>query len=238
MIPAKTTMLYEGKAKILYNTEESDLLIQYFKDDTTAFNKQKFEIIANKGVLNNEISSIIMQKLQNIVPTHFISRLNDREQLVKKATIIPLEVVVRNITAGSFAKSFGLETGKVLKSPLVEFFYKKDELNDPAISPNQIVCLEILNHSQIQILEDYAKKINAVLIEIFKEAGLNLVDFKVEFGFNSKGEIILADEISPDSCRLWDIETGKSFDKDVFRKSLGDITTYYAEVLNRLQKTL
>jgi phosphoribosylaminoimidazole-succinocarboxamide synthase len=229
------TKLYEGKAKILYKTDDEGLIVQYFKDDTTAFNKQKFEIIEGKGILNNEISSIIMQKLHTIVPTHFIKKLNEREQLVKSAKIIPLEVVVRNVVAGSFAKNFGLETGRELKQPLVEFFYKKDELNDPIISPNQITCLEILTQNQITIIEEYALKINKVLKDIFSKCSLKLVDFKVEFGFDKEENIILADEISPDSCRLWDLETGKSFDKDVFRKGLGNIIDYYKEVLKRLQ---
>ncbi len=229
-------MLYEGKAKILYKTEKEGFLVQYFKDDTTAFNKQKFEVIEGKGILNNEISAIIMKKLEGVVPTHFVEKLNEREQLVKTAKIIPLEVVVRNVIAGSFAKNFGLETGKELKNPLVEFFYKKDELNDPMISPNQIICLEILKKPQIEILEEYALKINTILKEVFGKCGFKLVDFKIEFGFDAGGKIMLADEISPDSCRLWDLETGKSFDKDVFRKGLGNIVDYYKEVLKRLQK--
>jgi phosphoribosylaminoimidazole-succinocarboxamide synthase len=236
IIAQKKEMLYEGKAKILYKTDDAGLLIQYFKDDTTAFNKQKFEIIEGKGILNNEISTIIMKKLKEVVPNHFVKKLNEREQLVLPVKIIPLEVVVRNVIAGSFAKNFGLTVGEALKQPLVEFFFKKDELNDPIISPNQIECLEILNKSQIAILEDYALKVNAVLREIFTKIGFKLVDFKIEFGFDLKGNIILADEISPDSCRLWDVMTGKSFDKDVFRKGLGNIIEYYSEVLERLQK--
>ena len=232
----KREMLYEGKAKILYNTQDPEILIQYFKDDTTAFNKIKFEIIEGKGVLNNEISTIIMGKLAGIVPTHFIEKLNEREQVVRKVSIIPLEVVVRNVAAGSFAKNFGVEAGLELPEPSVEFFLKKDELNDPAISPNQIVVLRLLNREQIAKLEEYALKINSFLKDFFAKTGFILVDFKVEFGFNSKGEIILADEISPDSCRLWDFETKKSYDKDVFRKGLGNIVEFYTEVLNRIKK--
>jgi phosphoribosylaminoimidazole-succinocarboxamide synthase len=209
--------------------------VQYFKDDITAFNKLKFEIIEGKGILNNKISSMIMEKLKGVVPTHFIRQLNDREQLVKLVKIIPLEVVVRNMIAGSFAKNFGLETGKTLTRPLVEFFYKKDELNDPIISPNQIECLEIATKPQIAKLEEYALKVNVILKALMEKAGFNLVDFKIEFGIDDNGEVILADEISPDSCRLWDKITGKSFDKDVFRKNLGDVMLHYKEILRRLE---
>lgn len=235
-VPNKLEMIYEGKAKTLFKTDDNDLLIQYFKDDATAFNKVKFDVISTKGIINNEISSIIMEKLAGIVPTHFVLKLNEREQLVKKVSIIPLEVVVRNIVAGSFAKNFGIEAGKILPSPSVEFFYKKDELNDPMISPNQVIVLEILNKEQIAIIEDYALKVNAFLKPFFKKIGFDLVDFKIEFGFNSKGEIILADEISPDSCRIWDEKTGKSFDKDIFRKDLGNLIDGYTIVLERMRK--
>ena len=232
MMPKKLEMLYEGKAKILFNTEESNILIQYFKDDATAFNKQKFDVIDGKGVLNNEISSIIMEKLKGVLPTHFIKKINEREQLVKKVTIIPLEVVVRNIVAGSFAKNYGVEAGKVFKTPCVEFFYKKDELNDPLISPNQIIALEILDAKQISIVENYALKVNSVLKPLFQTCDFTLVDFKIEFGFDENGEIMLADEISPDSSRLWNKE-GKSFDKDIFRKNLGSLTEGYKIVLEK-----
>lgn len=230
----KSDVLYEGKAKIIYKTNHFGLLIQYFKDDTTAFNKVKFEIIEGKGVLNNSISSIIMEKLANIVPTHFIRKINEREQLVMAASVIPLEVVVRNVSAGSFAKNFGIAYGKPILPPLVEFFYKKDELGDPTISPNQIICLGLTGRDAISKMEGYALKINSFLKELFLKAGIVLVDFKVEFGYLDSGELVLADEISPDSCRLWDVETNKSLDKDLFRKGLGDIVPAYAEVLHRI----
>lgn len=236
--PQKQEILYEGKAKILYKTNNPDFLIQYFKDDTTAFNNQKFEIIDGKGVLNNNISAFIMSQLANIVPNHFVQKLNEREQLISPVKIIPLEVVVRNVTAGSFCKNFGFAEGVVLKKPCVEFFYKKDELNDPPISPNQIVILEILEKNQIEILENYANKVNDFLKELFLKIDITLVDFKIEFGFNAKNEIILADEISPDSCRLWDLKTGKKLDKDIFRKNLGNLTEGYNEVFQRLSKII
>ncbi len=236
--PIKKEALYEGKAKIVYKTSEEGLFIQHFKDEVTAFNKVKFAQITDKGALCSEISSILMEALNKTIKTHFVKRLNEREQLVKSVKIIPLEVVVRNTIAGSFAKSFGLEVGKHLKSPLVEFFYKKDELNDPVISPNQIVCLEIATKKELEQIEDLALKVNSVILPIFAKAGLILVDFKIEVGLDKDGTIIVADEISPDTCRLWDKESKQPLDKDVFRKDLGDISITYKEVLERLKSAI
>jgi phosphoribosylaminoimidazole-succinocarboxamide synthase len=236
MTPKKLALIYEGKAKKLFSTEDPELVIQYFKDDATAFNKQKYAIIEGKGILNNEISSIIMGKLKEILPTHFIEKLNEREQLVKKVTIFPIEVTVRNIAAGNFVKNFGVESGMVFPFPSVEFYYKKDELGDPAISLNQILVLEIASREQMAKLEEYALKINTFLKEFFAKCGIKLVDFKVEFGLTSKGEIVLADEISPDTCRLRDIQTGKILDKDIFRQELGSLVEGYTEVLNRVKE--
>ena len=235
MAPKKLELIYEGKAKKVFSTEDSELVIQYFKDDATAFNKQKYAIIEGKGILNNEISSIIMSKLKEILPTHFIEKLNEREQLVKKVTIFPIEVTVRNIAAGNFVKNFGVESGMVFPFPSVEFYYKKDELGDPAISLNQILVLEIASREQMAKLEEYALKINTFLKEFFAKCGIKLVDFKVEFGLTSKGEIVLADEISPDTCRLRDIQTGKILDKDIFRQELGSLVEGYTEVLTRIK---
>ena len=193
MAPKKLELIYEGKAKKVFSTEDSELVIQYFKDDATAFNKQKYAIIEGKGILNNEISSIIMSKLKEILPTHFIEKLNEREQLVKKVTIFPIEVTVRNIAAGNFVKNFGVESGMVFPFPSVEFYYKKDELGDPAISLNQILVLEIASREQMAKLEEYALKINTFLKEFFAKCGIKLVDFKVELGLHlkikSKGKI-------------------------------------------------
>jgi phosphoribosylaminoimidazole-succinocarboxamide synthase len=236
MTPKKLELIYEGKAKKVFSTEDSELVIQYFKDDATAFNKQKHAIIEGKGILNNEISSIIMGRLKEILPTHFIEKLNEREQLVKKVTIFPIEVTVRNIAAGNFVKNFGVESGMVFPFPSVEFYYKKDELGDPAISLNQILVLEIASREQMATLEGYALKINTFLKEFFTKCGIKLVDFKVEFGLTSKGEIVLADEISPDTCRLRDIQTGKILDKDIFRQELGSLVEGYSEVLKRMKR--
>lgn len=233
----KQNILYEGKAKILYKTNQQDVLIQYFKDDVTAFNNPEFtKVLEGKGRLCNEVSSIIMNKLQGVVPTHFISKINEREQLVKPAKIIPLEVVVRNIASGSFAKNYGLPNGTVLKSPTFELFFKKDELNDPLISPSSAIALSIATEEEISKIQSYAFKINEVLKELFNLAGITLVDFKTEFGYLQNGELALADEISPDTCRLWEKATGKILDKDIFRKNLGSIIEGYTQVLTGLQK--
>ncbi len=226
--------IYEGKAKILYTTENPEEIIQYFKDDTTAFNNEKFAIKQGKGILNNVISSRFMDIMrENGIKTHFIKRIDDRNQLVQKVTIIPLEVIVRNVAAGSFSKKFGIERGTILSAPLVEFSYKRDELGDPLIPNDHITLLKIATDAEIAFIKNEALKINEILRMQFEQCGLSLVDFKIEFGKDKNGDIILADEISPDSCRLWNAD-GKSLDKDLFREDKGDIVEAYTDVARKL----
>jgi len=231
----KLTKIYEGKAKILYATANQNELIQYFKDDATAFNNLKKDIIAGKGVLNNLISEFIMLELaKNNIPTHFIKRLNEREQLVKKVQIIPLEVIVRNITAGSMAKRLGIEEGLVLDEAVFEISYKNDILADPLInSDHAIKVLKVVSREQFDLVKNYALKINQILKDLFNKINIKLVDFKIEFGIDESGKIILADEISPDSCRLWDKSTNNKMDKDRFRRDLGGLIEAYQEIANR-----
>jgi phosphoribosylaminoimidazole-succinocarboxamide synthase len=235
----KIEKIYEGKAKILYSTENPNLLVQYFKDDATAFNAQKKAVIEGKGVLNNVISEFIMLKLaQENIPTHFIKRLDKREQLIKKVKIIPLEVIIRNISAGSMAKRLGIEEGRELLSPIFEICYKDDALGDPLINDDHAInVLKIINKNQLHEIKDYSLKINEILQKIFKDIKIKLVDFKIEFGFDveNKNQILLADEISPDSCRLWDENTSEKLDKDRFRRDLGGLVEAYQEVANRLK---
>lgn len=232
----KSTKLYEGKAKILYKTEDQNQLIQYFKDDATAFNNIKKDIIAKKGILNNFISEFLMQKLsEKNIPNHFIKRLNDREQLVKKAKIIPLEIIIRNVTAGSMAKRLGIEEGLRLDQPIFEICYKDDALGDPLICDcHAITVLKVISDSELQKIKDLSFQINKILQNIFNNIGIDLVDFKLEFGYDNEGNIMLADEISPDSCRLWDKNNGEKLDKDVFRRDLGDLVTAYEKVAKGL----
>lgn len=231
--------LYEGKAKILYEGPEPNTIIQYFKDDATAFNNQKKGEINGKGVINNRISEFLMKELGNIgVENHFIRNLNMREQLVKKVEIIPVEVIVRNIAAGSFSQRLGVKEGTQLDFPLVEFCYKKDELNDPLITTEHVILLNLANFEEVDFMKNTARRINDFLCGLFVGIGIRLVDFKIEFGkyYTDEGwEIILADEISPDSCRLWDIKTGEKMDKDRFRRDLGGIEEAYQEVARRLK---
>jgi phosphoribosylaminoimidazole-succinocarboxamide synthase len=235
----KIEKIYEGKAKILYSTENPNLLVQYFKDDATAFNAQKKAVIEGKGVLNNVISEFIMLKLaQENIPTHFIKRLDKREQLIKKVKIIPLEVIIRNISAGSMAKRLGIEEGRELLSPIFEICYKDDALGDPLINDDHAInVLKIINKNQLHEIKEYSLKINEILQKIFKDIKIKLVDFKIEFGFDveNKNQILLADEISPDSCRLWDENTSEKLDKDRFRRDLGGLVEAYQEVANRLK---
>ena len=234
----KLEQLYEGKAKILFATADNNNLIQYFKDDATAFNAQKKAVINGKGVLNNFISEYIMKKLnEEGIPNHFIKRINEREQLIKKVKIIPLEVIVRNIVAGSLAKRLGLSEGKELTSAIFEICYKNDALQDPLINDDQAVhVLEIISNDQLNLIREYSLKINKILKKLFFDINIKLVDFKIEFGFDVvSNQIILADEISPDSCRLWDKDTNKKLDKDLFRRDLGNIVDAYQEVANRLK---
>lgn len=227
--------IYEGKAKKVYATENPNEVIIFYKDDATAFNNIKKGTIENKGVLNHKITTAIFSYLEaNGVPTHHIKTIDERTQLCKKVEIIPLEVIVRNTLAGSTAKLLGIEEGLKLESPIFEICYKKDELKDPLINDYHAISLNIATREDLDTIYSLTKKINTLLIEFFKKAGINLVDFKIEFGKDSEGKIILADEISPDSCRLWDITTNKKLDKDRFRRDLGDVEEAYIEVLNRI----
>ncbi len=238
MSGSRRRLVYEGKAKILYEGPEPGTLIQYFKDDTTAFDATKKAKLEGKGVINNRISEYIMTQLNAIgVPTHFIKRLNMREQLIREVEIIPLEVVVRNVMAGSLAKRFGREEGEQLPRSVVEFYYKDDKLHDPMVSEEHILAFNWASPQDIDDIMSLAIRINDFLTGLFLGAGIRLVDFKIEFGRLWEGDmarIILADEISPDSCRLWDIETGEKMDKDRFRRDLGNVTEAYQEVARRL----
>ncbi len=230
--------VYEGKAKVLYEGPEPGTLIQHFKDDATAFNAKKHALIEGKGVLNNRISEVIFQRLGEIgVPTHFIKRINMREQLIREVEIIPLEVVVRNIAAGSLATRLGLEEGSALPRSVIEFYYKDDKLNDPMVSEEHITAFGWATPGEIEEIMSLALRINDFLIGLFLGIGIRLVDFKVEFGRmwdNENVRIVLADEISPDCCRLWDIQSGEKLDKDRFRRDLGGMLEAYQEVAKRL----
>ncbi|MFS0820670.1 phosphoribosylaminoimidazolesuccinocarboxamide synthase [Bacillus sp. 1P02SD] len=231
----KLSLLYEGKAKKLYQTAEESIVLVEYKDEATAFNGEKKAQIVGKGHLNNEITSMLFSKLHIAgIRTHFIGKLSQNEQLVKRVSIIPLEVVVRNVVAGSFSKRVGIEEGTNLKKPIVEFYYKNDDLGDPLVNEDHIDVLELATKEQVQELKEQALKINDVLRTFFLELQIRLVDFKLEFGVTKDGEILLADEISPDTCRFWDLETNEKFDKDVFRRDLGNLTDAYTEILNRL----
>jgi phosphoribosylaminoimidazole-succinocarboxamide synthase len=230
--------IYEGKAKVLFEGPEPGTLVQYFKDDATAFNNQKKGVITGKGVLNNRISEYLMTRLTEAgIPTHFLRRLNMREQLVREVEIVPLEVVVRNVAAGSLATRFGLTEGTPLPRSIVEFYYKNDELSDPLVSEEHITAFGWATTQEIDEILNLALRINDFLSGLFLGVGLRLVDFKVEFGRLWEGEemrIVLADEISPDSCRLWDIKTNEKLDKDRFRRDLGQVEEAYQEVARRL----
>lgn len=231
----KREQLYEGKAKKVYLTEDPELLIVDYKDDATAFNGLKKGTIAGKGVINNKMSNLLMQRLEKAgVPTHFVEELSDRETLVKKVSIVPLEVIIRNIAAGSFSKRYGVEEGKVFLSPTIEFSYKNDELGDPLINSYHAEALELATRDEIETIKKYAFAINQELKAFWAECGVTLVDFKIEFGRLADGTIVLADEISPDTCRLWDSATGTKLDKDRFRRDLGNVEDAYTEVMNRL----
>lgn len=232
----KTDLLYSGKAKDIYATADSDQIVAVYKDQATAFNGGKKEQITGKGRLNNLISSLIFEKLNEAgVKTHFIKRLSDTEQLNRKVEIIPLEVVLRNVTAGSFSKRFGVEEGIALSTPIVEFYYKKDELDDPFINDEHIAFLNLASPEEIAYIKEETRRINGFLKDLFAQIGLTLVDFKLEFGVDSSGQIVLADEFSPDNCRLWDAD-GNHLDKDVFRRGLGELTEVYEVVLAKLQE--
>ncbi len=230
--------IYEGKAKILFEGPEPGTLIQYFKDDATAFNNKKHDVLEGKGVLNNRISEFIMLGLERIgIPTHFIKRLNMREQLIHHVEIVPLEVVVRNVAAGQICKRLGIDDGTVLPRSIIEFYYKNDDLGDPIVSEEHITAFNWANPQEIDDMMAMALRINDYLSGMFGAVGIKLIDFKVEFGRQYEGEmmrLILADEISPDCCRLHDMETGEIMDKDRFRQDLGKVTDAYREVARRL----
>ena len=234
----KKELLYEGKAKRIYATENPNEVICEYKDSLTAFNGEKASSEEGKGALNLAITTVIFEALEKAgIPTHLIKKISDTEQLVKKCDIILIEVVVRNIAAGSLAKRLGLKEGEKLPFTIVEFYYKKDELNDPLINDDHCMILGLVKErSELDLLRSYGLKVNDFLVEFFDKAGMTLVDFKIEFGRDSQGNIILADEITPDSCRLWDKETGKKMDKDIFRQDLGDLKQAYEEVLERIAK--
>jgi len=237
-IMPKRRRIYEGKAKILYEGPEPGTLIQFFKDDATAFNKKKHEIVDGKGVLNNRISEHIFTHLNQIgIPTHFIRRLNMREQLIREVEIIPLEVVVRNVAAGSLSQRLGIPEGELLPRSIIEFYYKKDELDDPMVSEEHITAFGWASPPEIDDIMSLAVRINDFLSGLFLGVGIRLVDFKIELGRLFEGDmmrIVLADEISPDSCRLWDIKTDEKMDKDRFRRDMGGLLEAYREVANRL----
>ena len=231
----KREQLYEGKAKKVFATDDPEFLIVSYKDDATAFNGLKKGTIIGKGVINNRMSNLLMQRLEKAgIPTHFIKELSDRETLVKKVSIVPLEVIVRNIAAGSFSKRYGVEEGFVFETPTIEFSYKNDELGDPLMDEYHAIAMKIATVEEIETIKKYAFGINEQLKAFWAECGVILVDFKLEFGRLMDGTIVLADEISPDTSRLWDSKTGEKLDKDRFRRDLGGVEDAYAEVMERL----
>ena len=231
----KLEQIYEGKAKKVFATDDPDVVIVDYKDDATAFNGIKKGSIAGKGVINNRMSNHMMRKLEaEGIPTHLIEELSDRETAVKKVSIVPLEVIVRNISAGSFAKRFGVEEGIVFENPTIEFSYKNDDLGDPLMNAYHAVALKVATWEEIDLIKNYAFRINTLLKGFLKSVGIDLVDFKLEFGKTSDGKIVLADEISPDTCRLWDEVTHEKLDKDRFRREMGGVEDAYQEVMRRL----
>ena len=231
----KKEQLYEGKAKKVFATDDANLVIVDYKDDATAFNGLKKGTIAGKGVINNRVTNYLMQLLEsNGVPTHFVKELSERETVVKKVSIVPLEVIIRNISAGSFAKRYGVEEGIVFDEPTIEFSYKNDDLGDPLINSYHALALKLATKAEIETIKTLAFKVNEVLKEYFLGLGIELVDFKLEFGRTSDVKIVLADEISPDTCRFWDSKTHEKLDKDRFRRDLGHVEDAYIEIRKRL----
>lgn len=232
----KLEQIYEGKAKKVFKTDDPALYIVDYKDDATAFNGAKKGTIAGKGVINNQMTNFFMQRMEKAgIPTHFVQELSQRETLVKKVAIVPLEVIIRNISAGSFAKHYGVEEGIVFENPTIEFSYKCDELDDPLLNEYHALALKLATQTEIDTIKKYAFAVNDVLKAFWKECGVTLVDFKLEFGKLSDGSIVLADEISPDTCRLWDAKTGEKLDKDRFRRDLGGVEDAYSEVMRRMK---
>lgn len=231
----KCEMLYEGKAKKVYTTEDPELYIVDYKDDATAFNGLKKGTILGKGAINNRVTNHLMKMLESKgIPTHFVERLSDRETVVKKVKIVPLEVIIRNIAAGSMSKRLGIEEGKVLPVTVLEYSYKNDDLGDPLINDYHALAMELCTREELDQIANYALKINEILKEYFKEVNVDLVDFKLEFGKLSDGTIVLADEISPDTCRFWDATTHEKLDKDRFRRDMDNVDAGYHEILKRL----
>ena len=231
----KSEQLYEGKAKKVFKTDDPEVYIVDYKDDATAFDGLKKGTIVGKGVVNNRMSNLLFQMLEKKgIPTHFVKELSERETAVKKVSIVPLEVIVRNIAAGSFSKRFGVEEGTVLKCPTLEFCLKDDDLHDPMINEYHILALDLASKEDLETITDMTFRVNDALKEFFLSIGIELVDFKLEFGRTTDGKIILADEISPDTCRLWDSKTHEKLDKDRFRRDLGGVEDAYAEIMKRL----
>ena len=231
----KLEQLYEGKAKKVFATEDPDVVIVDYKDDATAFNGEKKGTIVGKGVINNRMTNYVFQVLEKEgVPTHYVEELSDRETAVKKVEIVPLEVIVRNVAAGSFSKRLGIEEGRKLLAPTLEFSYKDDDLGDPLINDHHAVALKAATYDELKKIYEMTKTINEVMVDMWDRLGIILVDFKIEFGRTSDGEIVLADEISPDTCRLWDVHTNEKLDKDRFRRDMGNVEEAYQEVFRRL----
>ena len=231
----KKEQLYEGKAKKVFATGDPEVVIVSYKDDATAFNGLKKGTITGKGAINNRMTNNLMRRLEaQGVPTHYVEELSDRETAVKKVSIVPLEVIIRNISAGSFAKRFGVEEGIVFENPTIEFSYKNDDLGDPLMNAYHAVALKVATWEEIDLIKNYAFRINTLLKGFLKSVGIDLVDFKLEFGKTSDGKIVLADEISPDTCRLWDEVTHEKLDKDRFRRDMGGVEDAYQEVMRRL----
>ena len=232
-------LLYEGKAKKLFITEDPQILRVEYKDDATAFNGKKFDRLRDKGRLNNAITVFFFEHLETKdIPSHFVRKISETEQLVRRVKIIPLEVVVRNVAAGSLSKRIGWEEGKELPHPIVEFYYKDDDLGDPLLAEEHIRLIELASEEQIEELKKRGLAVNEALKSLMLSKGIRLIDFKLEFGLDQKGEILLADEISPDTCRFWDIESGKILDKDRFRRDLGGVTEAYLEIHQRLTEEI
>lgn len=231
----KLEQIYEGKAKKVYSTEDPNLVIVDYKDDATAFNGLKKGTIVGKGVINNQMTNRLMAKMEKAgIPTHFVEELSERETLVKWVEIVPLEVIIRNISAGSFAKHYGVEEGIVFDAPTIEFSYKNDDLGDPLINEYHALALKLASKEEIEQIKKYAFAVNDVLKAFWSECGVTIVDFKLEFGRTSDGTIVLADEISPDTCRLWDSKTHEKLDKDRFRRDMGGVEDAYSEIMRRL----
>lgn len=234
-IMKKLEQLYEGKAKKVFSTDVEGVVIVDYKDDATAFNGEKKGTITGKGVINNRMTNYVFSQLEKEgIPTHLVEELSDRETAVKKVDIVPLEVIVRNVAAGSFSKRMGVEEGKALLCPILEFSYKNDDLGDPFINDDYALALGLATQEEIDTIKDYTRRVNEFLKKYFLNAGMKLIDFKIEFGKLPDGTIILADEISPDTCRLWDVETNEKLDKDRFRRDMGNVEEAYNEVFRRL----